>query len=41
MIHVTNKKDLATIEELEAFPKVAEVFFKNYSSSDFSPVKKL
>ena len=41
VIHVTNKKDLATSDEMEALPKIAEAFFKNYSSVDFSPTKRL
>lgn len=40
LMHVTNKKELATPEEVAALPKVAEVFL-NYHSSVFSlPVKK-
>ena len=40
IIRITNKNAAATPEELEALPKVAEIFFRNYSSSLFSPVKK-
>lgn len=37
---VVDKKELATQEEIEALPKVAEVFFKNYSTSYFLPDKR-
>ena len=40
IIRVVDQKELATQEEIEALPKVAEVFFKNYSPSDFLPDKR-
>ncbi|MGR7908370.1 hypothetical protein ACU64V_03170 [Lysinibacillus capsici] len=41
VIRTANKKELATSEEIEALPKVAEVLLGNYSSVvSFSPVKK-
>jgi hypothetical protein len=41
IIRTTNKKDLATPEEIAALPKVAEVYFEHYSSVFFSPVRRL
>lgn len=35
IIRTVDKKNLAALEEMEALPKVAEVFFKNYSSALF------
>jgi len=40
IIRTVSKNDLATPEENAALPKVAEVFFKNYSSVSFSPVRR-
>lgn len=40
IVQIANNKELATPEEIEALPKVAEVFFKYYSSVPFSPVRK-
>lgn len=40
LIRVLNKEGLATPEEVETLPKVAEIFLK-YHSSVFSPVKKV
>ncbi|MBD7942515.1 hypothetical protein H9650_00115 [Psychrobacillus sp. Sa2BUA9] len=40
IIRTVNKNDLATPEEIEALPKVAEVYFRNYSSVSFSPVRR-
>lgn len=39
IIQTVNKKDLATPEEITALPKVAEVYFKNYSSFSSPAVK--
>ncbi|BDH62153.1 hypothetical protein MTP04_22830 [Lysinibacillus sp. PLM2] len=40
IIRTANKNDLATPEEIAALPKVAEVYFKNYSLVSFSPVRR-
>lgn len=40
MINTINNKALATPEEIAALPKVAQVFFENYSFASFSSVKK-
>lgn len=40
MIRTVDKEGLATPEELETLPKVAEVFFENYHSDFSSPVNK-
>ena len=39
VIDTVNNKALATPEEIVALPKVAQVFFKNYSSDYFLDVK--
>lgn len=40
IIRVTDKKGIATPEEIAALPKVAELFLTHYSLSDFPSVKK-
>ncbi|WP_188615807.1 hypothetical protein [Lysinibacillus alkalisoli] len=40
IIRVTDKKGIATPEEIAALPKVAELFLKHYSLSVFPSVKK-